>query len=56
MIQGEHDPVFPIELARRAHKILSDMKSPVVFREHKERGAAHGGHFLPESEVPALVE
>ncbi len=42
MIQGEYDPIFPIELARRAHKILSDMKSPVVYREHKERGAAHG--------------
>ena len=56
IIQGEYDPIFPIELARRAHKILSDMKSPVVYREHKERGAAHGGHFLPEAEVPALVE
>ena len=56
IIQGEFDPMFPIELTRRTYKILSDFKSPVVYREHKERGAAHGGHFLPESEVPALVE
>ena len=56
IIQGESDPIFPIELTRRTYKILSDFKSPVIFREHKERGTAHGGHFLPESEVPALVE
>jgi len=56
IIQGEFDPIFPISLSRRTYKILSDFKSPVIFREHKERGAAHGGHFLPESEVPALVE
>jgi len=56
VIQGEFDPMFPIELTRRTYKILSDFKSPVIYREHKERGAAHGGHFLPESEVPALVE
>mgnify|MGYP003952466587 CR=1 FL=1 len=56
IIQGKFDPIFPIELSRRANKILSDMKSPVIYREHKKRGAAHGGHFLPESEVPALLE
>jgi predicted esterase len=56
MIQGAHDPIFPIELSRRIHKILSDMKYPVHYREHGEKGLAHGGHFLPESEVPAMVE
>ena len=56
IIQGEFDPIFPIALIRRTYKILSDFKSPVIYREHKERGAAHGGHFLPESEVPALIE
>ncbi len=56
MIQGAHDPVFPIQLSRRVHKILSDMKYPVLYREHGERGTAHGGHFLPESEVPAMME
>jgi hypothetical protein len=56
IIQGEFDPIFPIELTRRTYKILSDFKYPVIFREHKEHGTAHGGHFLPESEVPALVE
>ena len=56
IIQGEFDPIFPIKLARQTFKILSEMKSPVVYREHKERGAAHGGHFLPESEVPSLIE
>ena len=56
IIQGEFDPMFPIELTRRTYKILSDFKSPVIYQEHKERGAAHGGHFLPESKVPALVE
>ena len=56
MIQGAHDPIFPIQLSRRIHKILSDMKYPVTYREHGERGKAHGGHFLPESEVPAMLE
>ena len=56
IIQGLFDPMFPIQLTRRTYKILSDFKSPVVYREHKKRGAAHGGHFLPESEVPDLVE
>lgn len=32
------------------------MKYPVRYREHGEKGSAHGGHFLPESEVPAMVE
>lgn len=56
MIQGAHDPIFPITLSRRVHKILSDMKYPVVYQEHGEKGAAHGGHFLPESEIPAMME
>jgi predicted esterase len=56
MIQGAHDPIFPIHLSRRVHKILSDMKYPVIYREHGEKGKAHGGHFLPESEVPAMME
>ena len=56
MIQGAHDPIFPIQLSRRIHKILSDMKYPVRYREHAEKGKAHGGHFLPESEIPAMVE
>ena len=56
MIQGAHDPVFPIQLSRRIQKILSDMKYPVTYREHGEKGTAHGGHFLPESEVPAMLE
>jgi predicted esterase/predicted small lipoprotein YifL len=56
IIQGVHDPVFPIQLTRRVHKILTDMKYPVVYREHEEKGSAHGGHFLPNTEVPPLVE
>ena len=56
MIQGAHDPIFPIQLSRRIDKILSDMKYPAVYREHEERGLAHGGHFLPEAEVPPLVQ
>jgi hypothetical protein len=32
------------------------MKYPLTYREHTEQGAAHGGHFLPESEVPSLLE
>jgi predicted esterase len=56
IIQGVHDPVFPIQLTRRVHKILTDMKYPVVYREHEERGSAHGGHFLPDTEVSPLVE
>lgn len=54
MIQGQYDPVFPISLSRRIYKILSDMKYPVVYKEHKKSGSAHGGHFLPENEVPEL--
>ena len=56
MIQGAHDPIFPIKLSRRVHKILSDMKYPVTYREHAKKGLAHGGHFLPESEIPSMVE
>ncbi len=56
MIQGAHDPIFPVQLSRRIYKILSDMKYPVHYREHGEKGKAHGGHFLPESEIPAMVE
>jgi len=56
IIQGVHDPVFPIQLTRRVYKILTDMKYPVVYREHEETGTAHGGHFLPDAEVPPLVK
>lgn len=56
MIQGAHDPIFPIQLSRRVNQILSDMKYPVVYREHGEKGMAHGGHFLPENEIPDLLE
>ncbi len=55
-IQGQHDPIFPIQASRRIQKILTDLKYPLTYREHTERGSAHGGHFLPESEVPPLVE
>jgi len=55
-VQGVFDPIFPIKASRRIHKILTDMKYPVTYREHSEQGSAHGGHFLPESEVPALVD
>lgn len=55
-IQGQHDPIFPIQASRRIHKILTDLKYPLVFREHTEQGSAHGGHFLPEAEIPPLVE
>ncbi len=56
MIQGAHDPIFPIQLSRRTNQILSDMRYPVVYREHSEKGMAHGGHFLPEKEIPDLLE
>ncbi len=55
MIQGKYDPMFPIGLSRRVYQILSDMKYPAVYREHEEKGSAHGGHFMPESEVAPLV-
>ena len=54
MVQGEFDSFFPIKYSRRVHTILSDMKYPVVYREHAEKGRGHGGHFLPEGEIPAL--
>ncbi len=53
-IQGQHDPIFPIGFSRRIHKILTDLRYPLVYREHLEKGSVHGGHFMPESEVPAL--
>ncbi|MFQ5449333.1 MAG: hypothetical protein ACE5E9_01820 [Nitrospinaceae bacterium] len=56
IIQGVYDPIFPIQLSRRVHKILTDMKYPVVYREHDKTGTAHGGHFLPKEEVGPLVE
>jgi predicted esterase len=56
MIQGVHDPIFPIKLSRRVNKILQDMKYSAVYKEHQKTGLAHGGHFLPEEEVPSLVQ
>ena len=56
IIQGTHDPIFPVSLTRRVHKILTDMKSPVIYREHEEKGLAHGGHFLPDAEIPGMAE
>ncbi|MFQ5715585.1 MAG: hypothetical protein ACE5GQ_00630 [Nitrospinales bacterium] len=55
IIHGRGDPIFPIAGVRRIHQILSDMGYPVVYREHQEAGTAHGGHFLPESEVAPLA-
>ncbi len=55
-IQGFYDPMFPITYSRRISKILNDMKYPLTYREHKEKGQGHGGHFLPESEVPDLIK
>ncbi len=55
IVQGVHDPIFPIQLTRRVHKILTDMKYPVIYREHDKRGAAHGGHFLPDEEIAPMV-
>ncbi len=55
IIHGTKDPMFPIAYLRRVNKILSDMKYPVVFREHKESGMAHGGHFLPKAEITPMV-
>ena len=55
-IQGRFDPIFPIQFSRRIQKILTDLRYPLVYREHKEKGLAHGGHFLPESEVQDLVQ
>ncbi len=56
MIQGKFDPIFPVQYSRRIWKILSDMKYPVEYQEHDEKGFAHGGHFLPTSEVAGLYE
>lgn len=55
-IQGQYDPIFPVRFSHRINKILTDMKYPLTYREHTEKGLAHGGHFLPESEVPPLRE
>ncbi len=55
-IQGLHDPIFPIQVNRRIEKIMSDLRYALTYREHQEKGAAHGGHFLPDSEVPGLVQ
>lgn len=56
MIQGEFDSFFPIKYSRRVNTILTDMKYPVIYREHSKKGRGHGGHFLPDDEVPALVD
>ncbi len=56
LIQGVYDPIFPIPLSRRVNQILTDMNYSITYREHEEAGKAHGGHFLPEQEVPALYE
>jgi len=54
-IQGRHDPIFPIHYSQRIQKIMADLQYPAVFREHEQKTTAHGGHFLPEDEMPALV-
>ena len=55
-IQGQYDPIFPIQHSLRINKILNDMKYSLTYREHTEKGSAHGGHFLPETEIPPLLE
>ena len=55
MIHGAKDPIFPVSYLRRVNRILSDMKYPVIFREHKESGMAHGGHFLPDAEIAPMA-
>jgi len=55
-IQGLYDPIFPIKISRRIQKIMTDLRYSLTYREHKEKGMAHGGHFLPESEVAGLVQ
>jgi len=55
MIHGAKDPIFPVSYLRRVNRILSDMKYPVIFREHQESGMAHGGHFLPDAEIAPMV-
>ncbi len=55
MIHGARDPIFPVAYLRRVNKILSDMKYPVIFREHQESGMAHGGHFLPKTEIAPMA-
>ena len=55
IVHGKNDPVFPVGYLRRVHRILSDMKYPAVYREHREMTSAHGGHFMPKSEVTPLL-
>ncbi len=55
MIHGAKDPIFPVTYLRRVNRILSDMKYPVIFREHQESGMAHGGHFLPDAEIAPMA-
>jgi predicted esterase len=55
MIHGAKDPIFPVAYLRRVNRILSDMKYPVIFREHQESGMAHGGHFLPDAEIAPMA-
>jgi predicted esterase len=55
-IQGVYDPIFPITFSRRINQILNDLKYPLVYHEHREKGLAHGGHFMPQKEVAGLVD
>lgn len=55
-IQGVHDPIFPITYSRRIQQILNDLQYPFVYREHREKGSVHGGHFMPREEVAGLVD
>ncbi|MFQ5483582.1 MAG: hypothetical protein ACE5ER_12590, partial [Nitrospinaceae bacterium] len=54
-IQGRHDPIFPVRYSRRVQKILKGLRYSAIYREHQKKGRAHGGHFLPEEEIPTLV-
>lgn len=55
IVHGKRDPIFPVTYLRRVHRILSDMKYPAVYREHSETISAHGGHFMPNSELSPLL-
>ncbi len=55
IIHGAKDDVIPVEWSRKIAKRLTELGSPVIFREHQQVHPQAGGHFFPKDELPALM-
>jgi len=55
IIHGSRDSFVPVSASRNVVEYLANLGYSVVYSEHNATGGGHGGgHFFPESELPAL--